>query len=72
VKFAFAAARLEGQTKMERRRAGTSPEGRVTGAAPLSGGSDKTLERLEKEAERTGDRTKLIQYRKKLNARGKG
>jgi hypothetical protein len=65
VKFAFAAARLEGQTKMERRKAGTSPEGKVRGSAPLSASTDKTLERLEAEAERTGDRTKVIAHKRK-------
>lgn len=71
VKFAFAAARLEGQTKMEKRKATTNPEGRVTGSAPLSGASDQKLKRLEEEAERTGDRTELIRYRKQLNRAGK-
>lgn len=63
IKFAFAAAKLEGKTKMERRPA-TAPESRVTGSAPLSGSSDKQLQRLEKEAEATGNRTALIAYKK--------
>jgi len=36
------------------------------GSAPIMG-SDKTLERLEKEAARTGDRTKLIAYKSTKN-----
>jgi hypothetical protein len=71
VKFAFAAAKLETQTKMEKRRPTSSPEKQVRGSAPLSGGSDATLERLEKEADRTGDRTKLIAYKQKLRTRAK-
>lgn len=63
IEFAFAAARLEGQTSMQRRPR-TQPEGKVTGSAPLSGSTDKTEQRLEAEAEKTGDRTKLIAYRK--------
>lgn len=38
------------------------------GGVATSGSSDKHLERLEKEAERTGDRTKLIDYRRKMRA----
>lgn len=64
IKFAFAAARLEGQAKMERKRAATSPESDIRGSAPLGKTSDKQLERLENEAERTGVRTKLIAYKK--------
>jgi hypothetical protein len=36
IEFAFAAAKLEGQTKMERRKPATSPESRVSGSGPLT------------------------------------
>lgn len=39
----------------------------LTGKATANGGS-KELERLEREAARTGDRTALIRYRKQMNA----
>jgi hypothetical protein len=35
IEFAFAAAKLEGQTKMERRKPSTQPESRVSGAGQL-------------------------------------
>lgn len=38
------------------------------GSAPAGGTSDKELARLEKEAERTGNRTQLIEYRRKMKA----
>lgn len=71
IEFAFAASKLEAQTKMERRPR-TTPESVIRGSAPLSGQGNKELERLEAEAERTGDRTKLIAHRRKLKAQGKG
>jgi hypothetical protein len=71
VEFVWAAAGLEKETKMEKRRPTSSPEKQVRGSAPLTGGSDATLERLEKEADRTGDRTKLIAYKQKLRTRAK-
>jgi hypothetical protein len=36
IEFAFAAAKLEGQTKMERRKPATSPESRISGSGPLT------------------------------------
>jgi len=61
---------LRGKLQMKTRPSAT-PERRVTGNAGFSGGSDKQLARLEKDAERTGDRTALIRYRRKL-AESKG
>ena len=59
---------LRGKLTMERRKL-PQPDRAITGTAPNGGGSaDKELARLEKEAERTGDRTKLIAYRRKLRA----
>ncbi len=52
-------------------RSTITPERRVSGNAGFAGGTDKKLARLEKEAERTGDRTELIRYRKQLQARAK-
>jgi hypothetical protein len=68
--FAFAAGQLSAGVKMERRPR-TQPESTVRGSAPLGTQGNKTLERLEAEAERTGDRTKLIAYRKQLKAQGR-
>jgi hypothetical protein len=49
IEFAFAAARLEGQTKMERKRPATNPESRVSGAAQLSPAGGKLSDRLSTE-----------------------
>lgn len=64
VKFAFAIARLEKDVKVGK-RASTAPppERTVSGTAPKSGSVDSNLERLRAEAERTGDYTKVHQYR---------
>lgn len=72
LEFTFTLGQLDRDIKMERRKVGTVPDTEVRGSASLGGSSDKTLQRLEKEAARTGDRTQLIAYRKKLNARAKG
>ncbi len=65
VKFAFAAARLEKDLKVEKRKATTSPESVVRGSAP-STGSAQRLERLEAEAAKSGDRSKVIAYKRTL------
>lgn len=70
VKFAFAVAKLETQLKVSNRKAAASPERTIaSGGARLSGAVDSTLERLRAEAEKTGDYTKVLQYkRQKRNA----
>lgn len=64
VKFAMAVARLEGKLKIEPKTA-PSPEKKVVGAAKMSG-SDPMLEKLRTEAERTGDYSKVHQYKMQL------
>lgn len=64
VKFAFAIAKLETQLKVSNRQATTSPERTITsGGGRISGAIDHTLERLREEASRTGNMTKVIQYK---------
>ena len=64
VKFAFAIAKLETQLKVTNRQATTSPERTIkTGGGRISGAIDQTLERLREEAARTGNMTKVIQYK---------
>ena len=47
------------------------PEEPVKGSAPLSSNPwKKRLEQLEEEAGRTGNRTKIIQYKRELRAKG--
>lgn len=72
LKLAAAIARLEGKLTVTKRGGPPEPERIASGSAPIAVGSaDKQLERLEKEADKTGDRTKLIAYRQKLKAQAK-
>lgn len=69
VRFAFAAAKLEKELKVTPRTATKpAPEGRVssTAGAPAAGGGEKKLEQLRADAEKTGDYSKVIAYKKQL------
>lgn len=59
---------LKAKVKVEKRQRLPNPDKPVMGKASIATG-DKELKRLEREAERTGDRTALIRYRKQMNAR---
>ena len=63
--FVFALAKLSGDLKMTRRKTPPPPIDPVRGSAPLSGG-DKELERLEREAAKSGDRTAVVRYKKQI------
>jgi hypothetical protein len=70
VKFAFAVAKLEAQLKVTPRTKPPAPERSLpAGTAPVSGGSDTTLERLREEAARTGDMTRVVAYKRQLAAK---
>lgn len=69
VKFAFAVARLETTLKIQNRKPSAAPERSPSGTAPKSGNADSTLERLRAEAERTGDLSKVIAYKRQLKAK---
>lgn len=64
VKFAFAVAKLETQLKVSNRKAPPPPEKTVKGTKPISGAVDTHLDRLRSEAEKTGDYTKVLQYKR--------
>lgn len=65
VQFAFAIAKLEGQLKVSSKRTAPPPENVLTAGTGRSSGSvDSTLERLRAEAERSGDYSKVIAYKK--------
>jgi hypothetical protein len=64
VKFAFAVAKLEKELKVTNRKAAPAPERVISGTGRVSGAVDSTLERLRAEAEKTGNYTKVIQYKK--------
>lgn len=64
IQFAFAAANIDAQIKVQTRKPQTNPERKPSGSAPLSGAVDAREIELEKKAIQTGDRTELIKYRK--------
>lgn len=69
LKLAAAVARLEGKLTVTKRNGPPEPERIARGSASVEAASgDKTLARLEAEAERTGDRTKLLAYKRQQKA----
>jgi hypothetical protein len=71
IKFAAAVARMEGGIKVTKRRKAAQPDRPAKGSARLPGTPDKQLDKLEAEAERTGNRSAVIQYKKKMKLRTK-
>lgn len=69
VKFAFAIAKLETQLKVQNRKAAAPPEKTVRGTGPVSGAVDSTLERLRVDAEKTGDYSKIMAYKRQQRAK---
>lgn len=66
IQFAFAAAKLDSQMKIQTRKPSTQPERKPSGSAGLAGAVDQKLAQLEEKAAKTGDRTELIKYKKSL------
>lgn len=68
LKFTIAFAKLEEKVKVSKRSEKPGPESGIpkTGGSSRLGGVDRELERLETEAERTGDRTKIVAYKLRL------
>ncbi|HEX7891464.1 MAG TPA: hypothetical protein VF522_19085 [Ramlibacter sp.] len=72
VKFAVAIGKLETEVKVTKRTSTKpAPETTVRSQGGASGNSKATLERLEAEAERTGDRSKVAAFKRQLQAAGK-
>ena len=71
IKLAAAIARMEGGIKVVKKRKAPAPDRAASGSSRMPGGADKHLEKLEKEADESGNRTELIAYRKKLAKRDK-
>lgn len=64
-KMAAAVGKLESRLKVTKTVSKVQPEKRVVGGAPVStGGVERHLAKLEAEAERTGDRTKIYQFKR--------
>lgn len=64
VKFAFAVAKLETQLKVTNRKAAPPPEKTVQGTGKVSGAVDSTLDRLRADAEKSGDYSKVMAYKR--------
>lgn len=69
VKFAFAVAKLETQLKVTPRKVPPAPERQVRGTASAVGVNDPKLKRLEEAADKSGDRSALVAYKKELKAK---
>lgn len=66
IKLAIAAYEMEKGLKVQARKKAPEPEPRMRGATPSHETGDKKLEKLEAEAERSGDRSKVIAYKRSL------
>ena len=64
VRFSFALSKLEATLKVSTKKPATQPEGKIVGNARPSGTVDSTLARLREEANRTGDYTKVMAYKR--------
>lgn len=62
VKFAFAVAKLESQLKITPRKVAPAPDTVVRSSVAGAAAVDSTLKRLQEQADKTGDRTKVAQY----------
>lgn len=72
LKLAAAVARLEGKLTVAKRGGPPEPERIARGSASLETGSDqKKLAKLEDEAARTGDRTKVVAFKREMSSRAK-
>lgn len=65
--LAYMVGKLEGQVTVQRRKKAPAIDRAVGGTASTTLlSTDAQLEKLEKEADRTGDRSKVIEYKRKL------
>jgi hypothetical protein len=68
IKFAVAIAELEKELKVTTRKAPPPPEKAVRGNMPVLS-TDSKLAALEKEADKSGDRSKVIAYKRQIKAK---
>ncbi|MEW9855922.1 hypothetical protein [Novosphingobium sp. M1R2S20] len=66
---AMMVGKLEDKVSIQKRKPSAQPDTPLRGNAAVSGGEDREEARLAKEAEKTGDRTKLIAYRRQKRAK---
>lgn len=68
--FAKELGRLEDKLKVGKRKPKTQPEKTISSTGTLSGTTDRTLEKLRAEAEKTGNYTKVNDYRRRKRKAG--
>lgn len=69
IAFAFAVSKMEDQVKVTSRKPSTRPEGVVKATGKAGSALDDHLERLRSDAERTGDYSKVMAYKRQLAAK---
>lgn len=70
IKFTFAISKLENTMKVTKKTPAAQPERMPAASSGKAvGTTDRNLERLRDEAEKTGDYSKVIQYKKQLKAK---
>lgn len=67
VKFAFAVAKLETQLKVTPRKSAPPPDRQVRSSVAGATAVDNQLARLQAEADKTGDRSKVAAYLRQKN-----
>lgn len=67
-RFSYEIANLESQLKINKRKPKTAPEKTIKGTGSISGTVDSNLDRLRAEAERTGDYSKVMKYKRQKRA----
>lgn len=69
VEYAWAAAQLETQLKVTQRKSAPPAERKIVGNAAAVAVNDPKLARLEAEADKTGDRSALIAYKRAMKTK---
>ncbi len=69
IDFAFAVARLEKDMRVGKKKKTSKPEPKIKSTGKPSGAVDSTLERLREDAARTGDMSKVIQYKRQKRSK---
>jgi hypothetical protein len=69
VKFAFALAKLEKDLKVTKRQPSAAPEKTIASPGKGVSTADATLDRLRKEAEKTGNYSKVVAYKNQLKSK---
>jgi hypothetical protein len=62
IKFTRALSKIEDKVKVTPRKTAPIPERTIRGSGALAGATDNTLARLQAEADKTGDRSKVARY----------